>query len=633
MNRSTKNPSRQINIHPQQRNQCTDSSIPLKFFLLTVFLLVAAGFSIYANILHAPFLYDDVVFWNNPEVHVSNPLQIWDIIKDPDSWRRVGTATFALNFSIGGIKPFGYHLFNLFIHVINALLLFSLTRKTLTLPPVPDKIRENAPLIAMLGSLIWLVHPVQIMAVTYTVQRFTSLAAMFFLLSLLLYVLGRINLSRRRYLFFALSCISGLLALGSKENAAMLPFVILLYELFFFSETWTVARRTRTLLWLLGLLAFGLTIVLTYVGPDFWTKITRGSMNRGWTPYERVITEWRVMVLYVSLLILPHPSRLNVDYDFPISKGLFTPPSTALSLLFLILVLGVCLYHVRRKRLLSFAIVWFFVNLIVESTVYPLDLVYEHRLYLPSMGPIMLFAGFLCTLKPRQMRTIGIAFGFFAVVLFSCWTYQRNLVWKSPITLWEDNVKKSPNKARVHGNLGKAYLDNREYEKARREFEKVIALDPRLLGAYDNLAVIYIDHYKNYGKAEAYLKEAIRRKADFPSPYLNLGVIHLRLRQLPEAISLFEKVLELNPNHLMGHYNLAACYFNLEDYQRAISILEKGISLWPKSSKLYGLLGAAYFHKGEKNDAEKALRKAIELDPDNGMAIHYLKEIQLSSGR
>ena len=106
------------------------------------------------------------------------------------------------------------------------------------------------------------------------------------------------------------------------------------------------------------------------------------------------------------------------------------------------------------------------------------------------MALIMLFSGFLCALKKSQIRAGALLFGFLIVALFSYWTYQRNLVWKTPVTLWEDNAKKSPNKARVHGNLGKAYLDAKEYEKARREFEKAIALNPRLLGAYDNLAVI-----------------------------------------------------------------------------------------------------------------------------------------------
>lgn len=201
-------------------------------------------------------------------------------------------------------------------------------------------------------------------------------------------------------------------------------------------------------------------------------------------------------------------------------------------------------------------------------------------------------------------------------------------MWQDPVTLWEDNVKKSPNRARVHGNLGKAYLDKGQYEKARLKFEKVIKLDSRLLGAYDNLATIYIDHFRQYDRARAYLNEAIRRNPDYPSPYLNLGVINLHLRQLPEAIINFKKVLELDPENHLGHFNLAAAYFNLRNYEEAVSIIKKGINIWPGSSKLYGLLGVTWYHKGERAKAEAALTRALDLDPSNGMAESYMKKLR-----
>jgi len=200
-------------------------------------------------------------------------------------------------------------------------------------------------------------------------------------------------------------------------------------------------------------------------------------------------------------------------------------------------------------------------------------------------------------------------------------------VWQDPIRLWEDNVKKSPDKARVHGNLGKAYLDRGEYEKARVAFERTIDLDPTSLGAYDNLATIYINHLIQYDRARNYLHEAIRRNPDYPSAYLNLGVINLRLKQLPEAIENFAKVLDLDPKSLLGHFNLAAAYFNLRDYQKAISILEKGVSIWPRSSKLYGLLGLTYSEKKEWKLAENALEKAVSLNPANAMAVDYLNKL------
>ncbi len=199
---------------------------------------------IYSNIFDAIFVYDDVVFRDNPQVHISRPGQALDILFDWEVWRRVGFMTFAMNFYFGGLNPFGYHLFNVILHSLTGFVLFLVASKTLTLPSIPEKWKVQAPGIALLGSLIWLVHPVQIMAVSYTVQRFASLAALFFLLSLLFYVQGRLCRSKNRILFYGASVLSGITAFGSKENAAMLPVTLFLYDLCK-KGVWEGARQGR----------------------------------------------------------------------------------------------------------------------------------------------------------------------------------------------------------------------------------------------------------------------------------------------------------------------------------------------------------------------------------------------------
>lgn len=370
-----------------------EQSFSTKFCLIVLLLITAISFLIYSKILNAPFLYDDVVFRDNPMVHISRPGQLLDILFDWEVWRRVGFITFALNFYSGGLNPFGYHVFNIIIHSLTAFVLFLVVLKTLTLPALSDKWKAQAPQIALSGSLIWLVHPVQIMAVSYTVQRFASLAALFFLLSMLFYIHGRMSLSWKRFLMYGLSFLSGLAALGSKQNAAILPFVILLYEFFFFMNLSFKENGRKLLFGVIAIAVLGVVFVMAFTEPGFITNaISDTTITKGWTPYERLITQLRVVVLYISLLIYPHPSRLNVDYDFPLSHGLFSPPSTILSLIILTGLLAFSIYRARKNPLFSFAILWFFANLTIESMVYGLDLVYEHRLYLPSMGPAILFA-------------------------------------------------------------------------------------------------------------------------------------------------------------------------------------------------------------------------------------------------
>ena len=610
-------------------------SNPMWFRLSIYLLMLGASFIIYSNILKAGFVYDDVVFRENPAIHITHLGQIFEILLDPHEWRRVGQATFALNFYVGGLEPFGYHVFNIFLHALNGLLLFLVTLNTLSLPSLREEWKDRAVATALLGAMIWLVHPVQIMAVTYTVQRFTSLSSLFFLLSLYFYIRGRYfyirgRLSRRgrRIGMYSLCAFCAVLAFGSKENSAVLPLVIFLYEVLFFTDE--SARKNRRRL-LFGAVATGgliILLALIYMGPDMGSTIMNNSAGKGWHPCERFITQFRVIFLYMTLLIWPNPARLNVDYDFSLSKGLFSPPSTFLSLVLLAAIIAFAITRFRKNPLLSFALLWFFVNLAIESSFLPLDLVYEHRLYLPSMGPIMLFAGWICSIKKRQLKKVGISLAIVFMLALACWTRQRNVVWQDPVRLWEDNVMKSPKRARVYGNLGKAYLDKGKYEKARLAFEKTIALDPTFLGAYNNLATIHIDHFRQYKKARQYLHEAIRRNPDYPSPYLNLGVVHLQLRELAQAVQAFEKLLELDPENLLGHYNLAAAYFNLKKYDQVISILQRGIEIWPRSARLYALLGVTYYHQKEDLRSQEALRRALQLDPFNKMAGGYMKKLQ-----
>lgn len=594
--------------------------------VFAILLIPSIAFLIYSNILNAPFIFDDVAFLENPIIHISRLSQLADVLLDGHLDRRAGFITFAVNFYLGGLNPFGYHLFNIIIHILNASALFYLVKITLSLPSVPERFKSAAGEIALAGSLVWLVQPVHIMAVTYTVQRLASLSSLFFLISLISYISARQSSPVKRFLYACLSVISGVIAFSTKQNAAVLPFVVLLYEFYFFMGLSFKKNKNRILFFSVIAVISLSALVLVYLGTDFLMEIKQRYLERGWTPYQRLITEFRVVVLYLTLLVYPHPSRLNVDYDFTLSTGIFSPLSTFFSFISLAVLLAFALYRARKNPLFSFCLLWFFINLSIESTVYPLDLVFEHRLYLPSMGIAMLFAGYVFTLDNARIKKTGVALIVLTVILSAYWTHERNYLWGSQISLWEDNIRKSPDKARVHGNLGKAYLDNNQYDKARIEFEKVIQIDPDYLGAYDNLAVIYIDHFHDYDRAKEYINKAIKINPGYPAPYLNAGVIDLQLRQLPEAVDNFKKALDLDPQSLMGHYNLAAAYFNLRDYSSAVSILKSGINIWPASSELYALLGVTFYHSNDKGNASEALKHALKLDPQNKMALMYLEK-------
>ncbi|MBW1824424.1 MAG: hypothetical protein JRI87_07645, partial [Deltaproteobacteria bacterium] len=443
-----------------------------KVFLFISFLFAVVTIIIYSPSLNGDFVFDDKIIKYNYHslIHITKASQLADILLSKEHARRIGITSFALNYYFGGLNPFGYHLVNVIIHILNGLVLFFLSYTILTLPLTDRQGRGNALKIAFLGSFIWLVHPIQTQAVSYIVQRLTSLSALFFLLSLLCYIKGRVNHTHKRLALFILSVFFGLLALGTKQNAASLPLFIILSEFFFFQQHPFQMDKKK---WGLVILLTGLFLLIAgvYLGPDFISRWTQSYEMRGWTPLERVLTQLRVIILYINLLFYPHPSRLNVDHDLPISSSLFSPFTTFLSLLFIIGLLILTIFLIRKNRLVSYALFWFFGNLVIESSIIPLVLVFEHRLYLPSMGPIILIVG-LCVRMPRiKLKKWGTAVVVSLILLFSYWTYERTFVWRGPVSLWLDAAKKSPHKTRPLFKLGDFYVKKGWLDEAIAKYE------------------------------------------------------------------------------------------------------------------------------------------------------------------
>ena len=603
----------------------------LKLYLFPLIILITSGVLIYANTLEGDFIYDDEVIAETEEIHANTLSQIPRVLFSESTVsmdRKVGMLSFAINYYFNGLDPYGYHLVNMFIHLVNGFLLYLLVRLTLKMSMFNNTIRDRAEPIALAGSLLWLVHPVQTQAVTYIIQRFTSMAALFFLLSLLFYAYARVVEDRKRFVFYFLAILSGLLALGTKQISATLPVVILLYEIFFLKGI-HIGWNKKSITAIAGIILIMAGLSYAFLSVESLSSILKKFQDRGLTPWENLLTEARVLVYYVSLLIFPHPSRLRLDYDIVISRGLFNPPTTAISIIILSALFGIALWKAKKNALLSFSILWFFLNLLIESTILPLDLVYEHRLYVPSMALLVYTAGSLITVEDKTFKSPSFVFLIVIVVLFSYWTRERNYIWQDAVTLWKDNVKKSPNKARVRGNLGMAYIAARDYENALIETQKAIELDPDMMGAYLNLSAIYMDYYKDYDKATQSLKELLKRFPGNTAAIHNLGIIKMRQNNFPEAIKLFKQVLEKDKGSPLVYYNLSSAYISSNDYNNALSTLTTAVTRWPFHSELNGLLGIAYFKVGEWEKAKVTLQRAVQLGSQNPKVEEYFQALEM----
>ncbi len=365
--------------------------------LIAVGLIVAVAFVAYSNTFYVPFHFDDRPnITNNPnvQIRVFSWENIGRLIKNTykESIRVFSYFTLALNYHFGEFKVFGYHLVNFCIHIASGVFLYWFLLLTFNLPSLKEKYGPISYKVALFSSLIFISHPIQTQSVTYIVQRMASMAGMFYLLSFVLYIKGRLSAGGPRIFYFTGAGFTYLLGVFSKENVAILPLFIAIYEFYFFENFDLSPKGKKVLLALvIGLFilsAFGLIIW----GRRYINVIVEGYQYRTFTMSERVLTQFRVVLYYITLLIFPHPSRLNLDYDFPISRTILDPPTTLISILIIAGLVGYSVWTAKKRPVLSFWILWYFGNLVIESSIFPLEMVYEHRLYLPAVGPFVLFS-------------------------------------------------------------------------------------------------------------------------------------------------------------------------------------------------------------------------------------------------
>jgi tetratricopeptide (TPR) repeat protein len=451
---------------------------------------------------------------------------------------------------------------------------------------------DRAASIAFFTAFIWAVHPLQIQSVTYIVQRENSLASLFCILALLLYSKGRLAEKKRtQWELFLGAILSGLLAIGSKEIAVTLPLFIFLYEWYFFQDLrWDWLKRR--LIWLGAILLLGVFIVYLYfLGANPIEKIMSGYDDFNFSMSQRVLTEFRVVVYYLTRLIYPHPSRLNLDHEFGVSRSLFDPLSTFLCLLFIIGCISLAVLVARRQRMVSFSILWFFGNLVIESSVIPLELVYEHRNYLPSMMVCLLFVVLIHWILKRETFAAVVLAGI--VALFSFWTFERNEVWRSDLTLWSDAARKSPNKVRPHNNLGLALARIGDHEQAMACYEKAVRINPNL-----------------------------------PQAYNNMGLSFSAMEQPDQAIADFSKALEVDPDFVPAHNNLGKELRKQGKIDEAIRHYREALNISPDSDEVHNNLGVALAVHGNLREAIDHFKKARDLNPGHLGALHNLQKAQ-----
>lgn len=395
----------------------------------------------------------------------------------------------------------------------------------------------------------------------------------------------------------------------------MLPFFIFLYELYFFQEV-SLKWLKRNSIYFLCLLFIIIFIALVFLGGHPIKSILSGYSHREFTLWQRVLTEFRVVNYYISLIIFPHPIRLNLLHDIPISKSFIDPVTTLLSFMAISGLMIAAIWLAKRERLLSFCILWFLGNLIIESSVIGAEIIFEHRLYLPSMFFILIFVSLV--FRIGSSKWIGGILLCAVVIVFSIWTYQRNIVWSNDLLLWEDCVVKSPNKPRQHYNLGVVLARNGNLDKAIEHYRTALNFKPDYVEAYYNLGNALAR--KGEGEAAIYnYRKALQFNPDFFKSYYNIAKILYGQGKINEAIHNYQKVLTINSENPQTLYNLSWIYAtsnnrNYRDGTKAVRLAEKLCMLTGYRQPLaLDALAAAYAEIGGFDKAFVTAQKAFKL--------------------
>jgi protein O-mannosyl-transferase len=456
---------------------------PVYGWLLPITGLLFLGCLAYWNSRDVPFVFDDL------ETIQRNSAIRTDFYFQPSNWLRTRSLlylTFSVNYWLGGQNVFGYHLVNIALHILNALLVFAIAIRIFRNPATEE---TTTRLYAFLAAAFFLVHPVQTESVTYVSSRSELLSTLFYLFGFGIFVaMPEVRIGFVTALV-VLVCL--LVGFGGKETVITLPAIILLYDFLFLAKASpkNLFRRWK----------FYVPFVVLGAAGSYYLLRTQFVAFQAAEDYQTRLnyffTQQRVISRYIQLIVFPR--GLNFDYDFPLSDSLFEPSVFFGFSLNIALVILAC-WWIRRKPLVSFSILWFFIALLPTSSVIPIpDIAVEHRLYLPLAGVCLLFPYLLESLVAlaagsRQRKWVS---GVAGVVIFflTTGTILRNQLWRDEIRLFSDTRAKSPHKLRPYNDLIYAHMKRGQEREAISVAKLGIENVPeKRVGLMDTLGNLYL---------------------------------------------------------------------------------------------------------------------------------------------
>jgi protein O-mannosyl-transferase len=596
-------------------------------------ILIVLTIVVYWNSLDGDFVFDD------QQIVMQNPLllnihTLSDVVRVALGWRQLLFFSYGLNFYWSGLHTFGYHAINLLLHVVNTILVYFIIVELIA-PGANAAGRQpgnrEAHYAAFAGAAVFSVHTLLSSAVSYIAGRSSVLCGLFYFLATLLFLKTLKNdISRKaRIVYLSLAALSGILAWQAKQEAITLP--ALLAALLWLRSDKRDLRYVAVLAALPAVLAASMwsqlqSLFATVMG-------NRVLVNAGFDATLQPATYFRTYIASVVGYYLPRfvfPARLSADPHVLAVEHWYSP-----EFIFAACVLAVLAWLMIRPRssnlLFTAGLAAILISPLMAYALVPLaDVVLEHRAYIPGLG-IALLSTALFRWSETKFHGLRVAGPVVVVLVLGVMTIQRNTVFASNVSLWQDAIEKSPQKARPHFNLGAAYQNARRPNDAIREYQTALSLKPDIHAAYSNMAAIQIDSGQ-LDEGEKTLVKLTQLAPDYTEGFINLSVLYLRKKETEKAITAVDRAIAINPDSSAAHFNKAEALTQKGDYKSAVDSYERAAYLRPDLNSFRLSLGNAYFRAGDFKKAEAVLTMLTEgnLAPD---AYQALGRVYTSSGQ
>lgn len=584
-----------------------------KTIFLHIALIATLGFIVYSNSLNGKFIWDDIFLvkdniyiknWTNLPKIFSSDIGTGGLVKY-SFYRPLQMFTYMIDYSFWGLNVKGYHLTNIFLHILTAVCIYWLV-----------SILFKEPNISLLTGLLFVVHPIHTEAVSYISGRADPLVAMFIILSLIFYIK---YLAKKSVGLYIIILLTYLLAILSKELSLMFPILLLFYHYVF--------KVKLKINYILGIMAVTFSYILLRL-TVFNFFLFNDSFN--YNLLQRIPGFFVALTNYLVLLFFPF--NLHMDYGRILFNILH--PKAILGIVLLIIFLFLAFREKNRNKLVFVCIGWFFITLLLQSNIYLLNAyMAEHWLYLPSIGFFLILSSSLNYLyQNKKLIIFSLSIIIALLTFFSALTIKQNRYWRAPLIFYERTLRYVPDSEAVLIGLGNVYKEIDRIDDAVTLYKKIIEIDPKNSEAYLNLGNIFSER-GDRNKAISLYKKSIELNSNFVQTYNNLASLYRSIDKHDEAISLYKEAIRINPDYSQAYYNLGVTYTIINKNKEAITVLKEAIKVNPNYDEAYNKLALIYKDSGNYVEAIDLYEKAIKISPRNAIIHNNLGNIYKELGR